>query len=57
MLTFTQHKIDLSKVSKILVHNIEDPIYCEEYTYQWPCGHYIGQAGINAHIKAVISRN
>jgi hypothetical protein len=57
MLTFRQEKVNLSQISKIIVHNIEDEIFYEQYQYQWPCGHYIGQAGIVAHIKAVISNS
>jgi hypothetical protein len=56
MLVFKQEKIALNQVSKIKVHNIEDEVFFEQYQYQWPCGHYIGQAGIVAHIKAVIAK-
>jgi hypothetical protein len=54
MLVFRQEKINLNQVSKIIVHDIEDEVFFEKYQYQWPCGHYIGQAGIVAHIKSVI---
>lgn len=55
-LVFIQDKIALSQVTELKVNNVEDPVYCEDYTYEWPCGHSIGQAGIAAHIRAVISQ-
>lgn len=32
-LVFKQDRITLSQVTELKVNNVEDPIFCEEYTY------------------------